>query len=77
MTDRFNTLTVALEKDMRTDDAEGLLNAISRLRGVLFVTGNVVDSTAWMAEERARQELGKKIWRVLYPKKNNGVNDTV
>jgi hypothetical protein len=70
MTDRLNTLTVALEKDIRVDDAQGLIDAILRMRGVLSVTGNVADGTAWMAEERARRELGEKLWQVIYPKKD-------
>lgn len=67
MTDRYNTLTVVLEKDMRSGDAEGLLEAIRRMRGVLSVTGNVADPTAWIAEERARHELGRGLWNLLYP----------
>lgn len=70
MTDRFNTLTVVLEKDMRDDDAEGLIEAIQRLRGVLSVTGNVANGNSWMAEERARHDLGQKLWEILYPKKS-------
>lgn len=68
MTDRYNTLTVVLEKDMRDDGAEVLLAAIRQLRGVLSVSGNVADPAAYMAEERAKRELGEKLWQVLYPK---------
>lgn len=69
MTDRFNTLTVVLEKDMREDDAKALLSAISQLRGVLSVSGNVADLTEYMAVERARHELGQKLWDVLRPER--------
>lgn len=68
MADRYNTLTVVLEKDIRDDDAEALLSVIRQLRGVLSVSGNVADLTAHMAEERAKRELGDKLWQVLYPK---------
>lgn len=68
MTDRYNTLTVVLEKDVRDDDAETLLAAIRQLRGVLSASGNVTDPAAYMAEERAKRELGDKLWQVLYPK---------
>jgi hypothetical protein len=68
MTDRFNTLTVTLEKDIRSDDAEALLSAIRQLRGVLSVAGNVADIELHMAQERARHDLGQKLWQVLYPK---------
>ena len=68
MTDRYNALTIVLEKDVRDDDAEALLNAIRQLRGVLSVTGNVADLDSHMAQERARRELGENLWRVLHPK---------
>lgn len=68
MTDRYHTLTVVLERDTRTDDAETLIAAIAQMRGVLKVSGVVSDMTAHMAEERSRRELGEKLWAVLYPK---------
>ena len=67
MTDRYNTLTVVLERDMRDDDAEALLSAIRQLRGVLSVSGGVANPTTYAAEERARRELGEKLWQVLHP----------
>ena len=68
MTDRYNALTVVLEKDIRDDDAEALLAAIRQLRGVLSVSGNVADMGDHIAQERARRDHGEKLWRVLYPK---------
>ena len=68
MTDRYHTLTVVLERDTRTDDAEPLIAAIGQMRGVLKVSGLVADSSTYMAEERARRELGEQLWSVLYPK---------
>lgn len=70
MTDRYNTLTVVLEHDIREDDAEVLLSAIRQLRGVLSVTGNVADTTAHMAEERARHKLGQELLAVVYPERS-------
>ncbi len=67
MTDRYNALTVVLENDIRDDDAEALLNAIRQLRGVLSVSGNVADMESYLAQERARHDLGEKLWRVLHP----------
>ncbi len=67
MTDRFNTLTVSLEHNIREDDAETLVSAICQLKGVLSVSGNVTSSTEWCAEERVRAELSKKLWAVLHP----------
>jgi len=67
MTDRFYALTVILEKDIREDDAEPILNAIKMIKGVQDVKGNVSDPSTWMAEERARFELGKKLLNLVYP----------
>jgi hypothetical protein len=69
MTDRYNALTVVLEKDIRDDDAEVLLAAIRQLRGVLSVSGNVAEPIDYIAQQRARHELGEKLWHVLYPKR--------
>lgn len=68
MTDRYNYLTVALEKDMRSDDAEALIEAIRMLRGVENVAPHVADPGDWTAEQRVRQELSQKLWAVLHPK---------
>jgi hypothetical protein len=48
MTDRYNYLTVALETDIRSDDAEALIAAIRMLRGVLKVEPNVTDPNDWL-----------------------------
>lgn len=68
MTDRYHTLTVVLGNDIRTDDAEALIQAIQQLRGVISVVGAVSDMGSHMAEQRARHVLGTKLWEVLYPK---------
>jgi hypothetical protein len=68
MTDRYHTLTVVLDKDIRDDDADGLKKAIAHMRGVLSVTGKVADMDSHMAYERARADLGEQIWKILYPK---------
>lgn len=72
MTDRYHTLTVVLDKEIREDDAEGLIQAIGWMRGVLSVTGKVADLDSHMAVERARRELGEKLWEILYPKRPKG-----
>lgn len=70
MTDRYYALTVVLEKDIRSDDAEKLIDAINMLKGVINVKGNVSDPDVWMAQERARCELGIKLLEIVYPKGN-------
>lgn len=68
MTDRINYLTVALDHDIRDDDIQPLIQAIKLLRGVLTVESNVADPSDWLAEERARREIGQKLLDVVYPK---------
>lgn len=53
MTDRFHSLQVVLEKDVREDDAQAICDAISQIRGVQAVTGLVTDGAALMARVRA------------------------
>lgn len=68
MTDRVFALTVALKNDVRTDDVEAITNAVRMIRGVLDVTEHIVNAETYVAQERARRELGEKLWNVLYPK---------
>ena len=67
MSDRYNYLTVILEKDLKDEDAEPLMEAIKQFRGVLTVKPNVSNANALLAEERARHDLGEKLWHILYP----------
>lgn len=69
MTDRFKGVWVTFDQDIRTDDAESLINAIKHLRGVLAVEPNITDVADYMARERVRQEFSEKLWEVLHPKK--------
>jgi len=67
MTDRYHSLTVVLEKDTRDDDSECIIKAIQTIKGVLSVKPHVADLNTNMAEDRAKRDLGKKLWEVLYP----------
>lgn len=68
MTDRLRGVYVAFDRDIRDDDARPLIAAIKMLRGVLKVTPEIVDGADFVARERARRELGEKLWEVLHPK---------
>jgi hypothetical protein len=61
LSNRYNYLIVVLEKDLKDEDAQPLLEAIKCLRGVLSVTPNVNDPDDWMAQERVRAELSEKL----------------
>lgn len=67
MTDRISSLTVVLNNNMRTDDADPIMQAIMQLRGVISVTGNVSNLGEHVAQERVRRELTDKLWAVLHP----------
>jgi hypothetical protein len=65
MTDRYNTLTVVLERDIRDDDAEYIINAIKMIKGVADVSGNIADNDFYAAQVRVRRDITDKIWEVL------------
>lgn len=65
MTDRVNTLHLVLERDVRVDDLQPLIEALKQMRGVLDVEPNVVDPQDWAAYARARADLERKVWDAL------------
>ena len=67
MTDRFNALIVVLDENIRVDDAQVIINAISMIKRVVSVKGNVSDFGSHIAEERARIDLVNKIAQILQP----------
>ena len=52
MTDRHSGYIVVLAEDIRKDDAEGTLNALRMVRGVISVTPVIADHTQAVARER-------------------------
>ncbi|HET9954157.1 MAG TPA: hypothetical protein VFQ61_06620 [Polyangiaceae bacterium] len=71
MTDRYNGFSVVLEKDVRSDDAERIIDAIRCIRGVLSVTPHVQDWEGHMAEQRAREHYREQLISVLWPERAN------
>lgn len=65
MTDRVNTLTVALEQEMRIDDIEDILVSIRMIRGVLSVTPRIDIDDHWAARQQAKHELVRQLLDVL------------
>lgn len=65
MTDRYNALTVVLDRDIREDDAEQLINAIRMLRGVLTVDPHVANIGDHVASMRVKRELTEKLYNVM------------
>lgn len=62
MTDRFHSLTVVLDQNIREDDAESLINAISMIKGVLSVSGNASDLSEHVARQRLVIDLRQRLW---------------
>lgn len=60
MTDRVHALTVVLDRDIREDDVEPLMEAILMLRHVYRVKPRVVEAADEFARDRARAELRGK-----------------
>lgn len=66
MTDRIRSLTVVLDRDTRTDDAQGLIDAISRMRGVdAVLQGDPVSPNDHVNRMVIRVELRKRLWDAL------------
>jgi hypothetical protein len=68
MTDRINAFIVILDHDIREDEAEDTITALKQIKGVLSVQPHVADFSDAIAQDRVRQELGMKLWHILYPK---------
>lgn len=65
MTDRVHSLTVVLDKDIRIDDIEPLIDAIKLFNHVIEVSPNISDPNAFMAETRVKRKLVDKLFKVL------------
>ena len=65
MTTRLKGFNVALEQDIREDDAEAIKNAIESLRYVQAVKPIEADSTDWINRSRIKMELTEKLYAVL------------
>lgn len=65
MTTRLKGFTVALEQDIREDDAEHIKNAIESLRFVQAVKPIEASSNDWINRSRIKDEILKKLYEVL------------
>lgn len=65
MTDRVASFTVILERDLRDDDAQEIIDAIRQLRGVLEVRPEIVGTDHIVAKAQARGEIFARIQQVM------------
>ena len=66
MSERYNYLTVALEKEIREDELPPLLAAIRQLRGVLDVQPqDDTNRSGWVYRQQAKHELTMKLYEAL------------
>lgn len=61
MTDRIVSLTVVLEKEVREDDCQAIIDAVKMIKGVGHVTAEVGDVEFYTARAQATIELWKRI----------------
>jgi len=65
MTDRINYLTVVLEKNIREDDVQNLIDTIKMIKYVLTVEANVVNATSYVEEQRIKHQLKQKLFKII------------
>ena len=62
MTTRLKGFTITLEKDIREDDAETLIQVLKMIKGVISVKPIESDPSDTMARERVKWEIRDKFW---------------
>jgi len=65
MTDRLKGFIVTLDGDIREDDAETIKNAISMIKGVVAVSGSVVDSDDYFNRSKINSEVRQKLYNLI------------
>lgn len=65
MTDRIHSITVVLQKPIRDDDAEPLIQALKLFHGVADVIPNVASLESEIAVAKARKEIWDTLFKVL------------
>ena len=66
MTDRHAAYIVVLDKDIREDDAEATVQALSHIRGVAAVKAVTSTPEIQVAAVRERARLQELLWKALH-----------
>jgi hypothetical protein len=72
MSDRHSGFIVTLASDLKDEDAEVIRSAVLALKHVISVEPVIADFHDHINRIQIRQEMGQKLWDVLYPKDKNG-----
>lgn len=62
MTDRVDAFTIVLDKDVREDDVEFILNAIRMIKGVMSVEPHIADISS---EGIGRMRMHAILWDAI------------
>lgn len=65
MTDRVKGFTVTLEKDIRIDDVQVIMQSIRMIRGVADVEASITTMDDHMNRQMIKAELRNKIFEIL------------
>ena len=65
MTERLKGCWVAFDRDIREDDVQPIVDAISMIKGVIAVECSTDEPADWMARQRIKNELLDKIINVF------------
>jgi copper chaperone CopZ len=65
MADMYNAMVVVLEKDVRDDCADPIINAIRMIKGVQSVEPHVSEIDEFVVKSRTRREIEKKVLEAL------------
>lgn len=65
MTDRHSGYIVTLDHDIREDDAEQIIQALSMVKGVLAVEPLVRDGDLMITQARLRFDLQRKVHQAV------------
>lgn len=65
MTDRHSGYVVTLSDDIREDEAQGIINALTLIKGVVSVQPIAGDYQLVVAKERVRGEYRQKLLDLL------------
>lgn len=68
MSDDYHSILVTFDRDLAEEEVNALEAALRQFKHVIGVHRNATDFNVIMAHDRAKRELGQKLWEILYPR---------